>query len=46
MWPTQGSQNQNALTEPQDTSRWDPVISPRPKKNPAPESVHLAPADT
>ena len=46
MWPTQDSQNQNVLPEPQDTSRWDPVISPRTKKNPAIVSAHLAPADT
>jgi hypothetical protein len=46
MWTTQGLQNQSVPTESQDTSRWDPVISPRPKKNPAPESVHLAPTDT
>ncbi len=46
MWPAQDSQNQNVPTEPQDTSRWDPAVSPRTKKNPAPESAHPVPADT
>jgi len=46
MWTTQGLQNQSVPTESQDINRWDPVILPRTKKNPVPESAHLAPADT
>ena len=46
MWPAPDSQNQNAPLVPQDINRWDPAISPRTKKNPAPESAHLASADT
>ena len=46
MWPGQDSQNQNVLLGPQDTSRWDPAVFPKPKKNPALESAHPVPADT
>jgi len=46
MWPAQDSQNQNTPLAPQDINRWDPVISPRTKKNPAPELAHLVSADT
>ncbi len=46
MWPAQDSQNQNTPLAPQDINRWDPAVSPRTKKNLAPESAHLVPADT
>ena len=46
MWPAPDSQNQNAPLAPQDTSRWDPAVSPRTKKNPALAAAHPVPADT